>query len=323
MNPRKRALPTVWVLAGMLLATPIAAQNVELEGKWATRLGVIRVKQDGKKVSGKLIWVSKTCPFKRGTEILKGVLLEDSLSGKWRYCLKGDKCSGNKWAPMVMLVARAGRVLSGAAYYKSTECVIGGKRKGDGVVVRKLRPRPKKPKPAPGEVAVKEPVVAPNPTGFVDEDGQELEEEIKPLNPKDFEKNAGDWRSLMEEGSGYMNAGFFERARRYFHKATKLDPTKPEAFNGIGVTYYARNDYQEALKWYKRSLEVNPDFGDAFYNMACIYSLMKKRALAFRYLNIAVLNGYAQHEAMQQDGDLKNIRGDERYQKILDRMRKR
>ena len=309
-------------LLGLSLVTglQVHAQGIKLGGKWASRLGVMRLYQEGKKVTGKLIWVSKTCPFKKGDQVLKGVLLEDSLSGQFRYCLRGKECQGSDWAPLVMLVARGGRVLSGAAHFKPTECSVGGKGRGDGVVVRKVRRRPPKPPgPKPGDTRTA-PVDKPGPQ-MLDEDGQPLEEEIKPLNPEDFKKNQGTWREQMESGQGFMERGFFERARRMFKKATELDPTRPEAYNGIGVTYYARGDYEEALSWYKLSLEVDPNFGDAYYNMACIYSLMKKNSLAFRYLHIAVLNGFVEHQAMQQDPDLNNLRSDVRYQEILKKMK--
>ena len=68
------------------------------------------------------------------------------------------------------------------------------------------------------------------------------------------------------------------------------------------------------------ALEVDPDFADAYYNMACIYSLTKKVPLAIRYLNIAVLNGYVEHAAMEQDPDLDNLRKDPGYQEILQTM---
>ncbi|HUU01323.1 MAG TPA: tetratricopeptide repeat protein [Myxococcota bacterium] len=305
-------------LVALTACRPVSGQALELGGKWATRMGVIRVSQEGKKVSGKLIWVSTTCRFKKGDLILKGVMLEDSLSGKWRYCLKGQECGGSDWAPMLMLAARAGRVLSGAAHYKTTQCTIGGKGKGDGLVMRKLRPRPPKSlvEKADTGTAVEEKA-----TALVDENGRQLEEEVKPLDPKDFEKNAGDWNVVMKQGAAQMDAGFFERARKYFYQATEKNPTRPEAFNGIGVTYYARGDYEEALSYYKKALEVDPNFGDAYYNMACIYSLLKKKSLAFRYLHIAALNGYAEHEAMEQDSDLTNLRSDKRYREILDKMK--
>jgi hypothetical protein len=305
------------------LSLPAMAQGIKLSGKWACKLGVVRLHQEGKRVTGKLIWANpKTCPFKRGDQVLKGVLLEDSLSGQWRYCLKGGECRGDRWAPVVMLVARAGRVLSGAAHFQATECGIGGKGKGDGVVVRKLRrkPKPLKSPDAGTKVAKVEPQTEP---GMVDEDGQPLEEEVRPPDPREYQKNAGTWRENMEQAVGHMDSGFFERARRNFKTATQLDPTRPEAFNGIGVTYYGRGDYEEALRWYKKALEVDPNFGDAYYNMACIYSLMKKKALAFRYLHIATLNGYAEYKAMEADEDLDNLRGDKRYREILKAMKKK
>lgn len=300
------------------LVAPAHAQEIKLRGKWATRLGVVRLYQEGRRVTGKLIWVSKTCPLRKGDIIIKGVLLEDSLAGKWRYCLRGGAtCRGQGWAPMVMLVARGGRVLSGAAHFPVVRCAIGGRLRKDAVVARKLRPRPRVKRPSADAGVVVPPAVA---AGWRDENGQPLEEEVKPLNPDSYAASVADWRSAMEQGAAQMNAGFFERARKLFRRASELDPTRPEAYNGVGVTYYARNDYEQALTWYKKALEVDSSFGDAFYNMACIYALLGKKELAFRYLNIAALNGYTGAEAMRNDNDLRTLHQDPRFQEILAKM---
>jgi len=315
--------------AGLLLPTSAEAGSAKLNGRWWTPLGVMRISQTGKKVEGKVNWRCKVCPFKRREVIFKGVLLEDSLSGRIRYCLKGKDCKGDGWAPLVMLVAREGRVLSGAAYFKPSNCAIGGKGKKDGIVMRKLRKRKPKPKPkvdagtpvkADGKVAAG---VAPRQPEVVDEQGEAMEPEVQALDPNVYVGNAKSWQEAMEKGAGQMEAGFFERGRRLFMQATKLDPTRPEATNGIGVTYYARHDYEEALRWYKKALEIDSSFGDAYYNMACIYSLQRKKDLAFRYLHIAALNGFVQPAVMTADPDLNNLRSDKRYKKILDQMVKK
>ncbi|MBN2493929.1 MAG: tetratricopeptide repeat protein [Deltaproteobacteria bacterium] len=315
----------------LMLPGPCArADGFKLGGRWWTPLGVLRIEQAGNIVTGKISWKCKVCPFKRGTEVLKGVLLEDSLSGRIRYCLKGKGCQGDDWAPMVLLVAREGRVLSGAAHFKPNECKIGGKGKKDGIVLQKLRRRkrkvtPKPPQGAPdgGAPDAQAPALIVVPANeLVDEQGEQMETEVDTPDPKAFEKNLGSWQKNMEAGAGFMESGFFERARRKFRQSIELDPTRPEAFNGIGVTYYARNDYEEALRWYKKALEVNANFGDAYYNMACIYSLQKKKDLAFRYLHIAALNGFVQPKVLQQDSDLENLRSDPRYRKILGEMHK-
>ena len=65
-----------------------------------------------------------------------------------------------------------------------------------------------------------------------------------------------------------------------------------------------RNDLDRALEWYKKALVVDPDFGDAYYNMACVYALQGQKELALRYLQIAALNGYASAEGIDADPDL-------------------
>ena len=89
----------------------------------------------------------------------------------------------------------------------------------------------------------------------------------------------------------------------------------------MGVTYYARGDLEEALAWYKRSLEADPRFGDAFYNMACIYALQEHKELAFRYLRLAALNHYSERELMEKDPDLASLRTEPQWREILDQMR--
>lgn len=302
-------------LLSLALGGVTGAGELNLAGKWSTRVGVLRIRQQGKSVSGKLIWVNDTCAFKKGDVILEGVLLEDSLSGRWRYCLKGKDCKGDGWAPMVMLAAREGKVLSGAAHFPKSACAIGGRGKGDAVAARKMQPvAAARPQPA----ADAGPVVAEAPQ---DEKGRPLEEQVPALKPEQYAANAGSWRSEMEQGASQMESGFFERARKNFLRAIELDPTRPESYNGVGVTYYARKDYEEALSWYKKALEIDSSFGDAFYNMACVYALLGKKPIALRYLGIAAMNGYAEPQAMQDDPDLENLRSEPEFKKILEQMK--
>src|SRR5207244_10906753 len=97
------------------------------------------------------------------------------------------------------------------------------------------------------------------------------------------------------------------------HDAMEKDPQRAEAWNGMGVTYYARGDYDEALAWYKRSLEADPRFGDAYYNMACVYALQAHKDLAFAYLRMAALNHYSERELMDKDPDLVSLRDDAQW----------
>ena len=117
-----------------------------------------------------------------------------------------------------------------------------------------------------------------------------------------------------------MHEGKPERAREIFQQAAARDPRRGEAYNAVGVTYYARGDYPDALSWYKRSVEADPLFGDAYYNMACSYAMQGRRDLAFRILKLAALNHYLDRELMEKDSDLGALHGDPQWREILDQL---
>jgi TPR repeat protein len=88
----------------------------------------------------------------------------------------------------------------------------------------------------------------------------------------------------------------------------------------VGVTYYGRHDYEMALEWYKKALEIDSNFSDAYYNMACVYALQGERTLALRYLQIAAVNGYVTAEGVDGDSDLASLRTTREYRALRDRM---
>jgi tetratricopeptide (TPR) repeat protein len=142
-------------------------------------------------------------------------------------------------------------------------------------------------------------------------------------DPRDVRKAgtpAGEAERRLVEGAALLQEGRFERARKLFREALEEDPQRAEAYNAVGVTFYARGDSDEALAWYKKSLEADPRFGDAFYNMACVYALRQHRQLAVRYLRMAALNHYSERDLMEKDPDLASLRGEPQWAEILDPM---
>src|SRR2546422_810149 len=215
------------MLASLLLILAAA------EGPWLANGARLELSDQGGKIVGKLAAEGGPCPVPKGTELLKGTLLDDSLSAQVRLCLISEKCGADPATALaVLLVTKS-----------------------------------------------------------------------------------------LTEGAGLLREGRFEQARALFESAVQKDPQRAEAYNGVGVTFYARADLDEALAWYKRSLEADPRFGDAFYNMACVYALQQQPELAFRYLRLAALNHYSEREATEKDPDLTSLHGDPRWREILEQFR--
>lgn len=272
-------------------ATPAAALAAppRVAGDYDSPLGRVRITGDGTTFQGTLVAPAGPCAFPAGAEVLKGTLLDDSLAGQVRVCLTGAGCEAEAWARAVLLVGPAG--LAGAAHVKAG-CQAPLGRSGGITFARAAAP-------APQAKAPKAPAARPAPPPAP---GQPARERA---------------RAILTDGAAWLREGNFERARKRFLEAIDLDPGLPEAFNGVGVTYRMRNDLAAAVAWYKKALAVDPDFGDAYYNMACVYALQGQQELALRYLQIAAMNGYATAEGIDEDPDLESLRGTAAYRALV------
>jgi hypothetical protein len=273
-------------LVALLLGSAVRAAPV-VNGEYDSPLGRVRVEGDGTHVRGVLLAPAGPCRFTVGDLVLRATLLDDSLAGEVRVCQTGCEAV-EAWAPGVLVVGPGG--LAGAVHLAPGCRSPIGPRGG----ISFSRTAPVAPAGAAGAtppVGERSGLAAPDATGRA--------------------------RTALREGASWLREGNFERARARFLEAVTLDPRLPEAYNGVGVTYRLRDDFQAALGWYKRALGVDPDFGDAYYNMACVYALAGQPDLALRYLQIAAVNGYATAEGIGEDPDLATLRGLPAYRALV------
>lgn len=141
-----------------------------------------------------------------------------------------------------------------------------------------------------------------------------LDEGEPPVSPGPEARKQAE--ALAIEGGKALFAGDIGVARAKFEEAVQVDPAYAEGYNGIGVSYYQADRYEEAEEHYKRALEANPAFPDAYYNLACLYALRGDKDKAFNYLRISVINGFVDFEKVDEDPDLQSLKDDERYQKF-------
>jgi hypothetical protein len=289
--------PCPIALMALLAALAPSASHAEPEvaGEWETTIGRIRIVAAGDLFTGQLVTSSGLCKFEVGSDVLKGTMLDDSFAGKLRICLRGKSCKAKEeWASAILLAAPG--TLSGAIHVESKGCVAPVGKNG-GVAFKRLAVR----EPTAGAGAQPAASAPKAPAG----------------GAEDKKARRAKAREILNDGAAYLNEGNFEAARRRFLEAIEIDELIPEAFNGVGVTWRMRNDLNRALEWYKKAILVDPDFGDAYYNMACVYALQKQNEMALRYLQIAALNGYVTGEGIDADPDLEGLRQDPAYKALL------
>ncbi len=277
MPMRQFAYATL-LISGVTAAAPAIAGP--LSGTFSSPLGRVAVREKGGIVTGTIAEKKNPCGFPKGQKVLDGSRLDDSIVGTLHACKVGTGCSGPVQGAAMLLITHGGAALSGAVHLETGKCET--PLKGDSVAFRKS---------------------------------------ARAGHAASVSKGSGTPRQRAEKLAAEANAtlkendGDAEAARAKFIEATKVDPNYAEGYIGVGVTYYARERYDEALDWYKKAIEANPAIGDAYYNIACVYALKGDTAQALRYLRIALLNGYVQLNTLQSDPDLKSLQGNPTFEK--------
>jgi hypothetical protein len=320
-------------LLAALLSVLAAADAPQLSGPlglWTANGARLELVSEDGKIVGRLASEGGPCTAAAGTELLRGSLLDDSLSASVRLCLVAPQCASDPGSALAVLLVT--RMLTGGVHSRApcAADIHAFVLRRPGGAAPMAAPAPterlsRAPAPRSPRVALAASVSRSEAAPLGQIAGRPVGEATHgpgydPRNARQASTPLAAVDQLLAQGGADLQQGRFERARKLFHEALEKDPQRAEAWNGVGVTFYARGDLDEALAWYKRSLEADPRFGDAFYNMACVYALQKRPALAFRYLRLAALNHYSEREQLEQDPDLVSLRGDPQWAAIVDQM---
>jgi len=124
--------------------------------------------------------------------------------------------------------------------------------------------------------------------------GQTSTVTIKILIPRRRAKAVQD---LLDKGIEYYQKGFeqnYRKAAELFEQALKEDPTYSQAAFYLGLTYNALFDEQKAEQYYKKAIEIDPDYLEAHANYAGMLLDIGNVDEAIRQLN-AVLTRQPEH----------------------------
>jgi hypothetical protein len=259
-------------------ATPAIAGP--LSGTFSSPMGSVAVSESDGNVKAVIADKKNPCNLPKGAVVLEGSRLDDSVVGTLHSCKLGDGCAGPVEGAAMLLITRSGAAISGAVHLDAgKQCTT--PLKGDSVAFKRggsTSTAPKvdaKAKGTPRERAL----------------------------------------ALAKDAAALKDQGDAEGARAKFQEAVQTDPTYAEGYIGVGVTFYMRERYDEAIDWYKKAIDANPAVADSYYNMACVYALRGDKPQALRYLRISLMNGYVQLNTFADDPDLKSLKDDPTFEK--------
>ncbi len=79
-------------------------------------------------------------------------------------------------------------------------------------------------------------------------------------------------------GIGYFAKNELEEAEKYFVESVNLYPKRPDTFNNLGVIYTQRKEFDKAKQFYEYALQIDPNHADSKKNLRVLEKLMQKNS---------------------------------------------
>jgi len=105
----------------------------------------------------------------------------------------------------------------------------------------------------------------------------------------------------------------------FLGRVLERDPYFVEAIRVQANHLAAKGEYARALQLDRRLVRLVPDDAIAWYNLTCSYAVLGMADPAFSALQRSLELGYRYRERLRQDPDLKMLRRDPRFIRLMRR----
>jgi Flp pilus assembly protein TadD len=85
-------------------------------------------------------------------------------------------------------------------------------------------------------------------------------------------QNPDDAEVLFDLGETYFQAGQWQPAIDWFGKLLEIDPSNLHAYTDVGTSHFNLGQYEEAKAAWLDALEIDPDDVQAHYNLGFLYA---------------------------------------------------
>ena len=109
-------------------------------------------------------------------------------------------------------------------------------------------------------------------------------------------------------GNTNASLGEYDESIVQYQKALSIVPNYIQAMYGLALIYSNQQDYKRALDSLQNIRQLRPDNPLIYYNIACIYAKQNMTKECIGFLNQAIDKGFKDWDQIKKDPDLSNIR---------------
>ncbi|MDR1983896.1 MAG: tetratricopeptide repeat protein [Prevotellaceae bacterium] len=95
-------------------------------------------------------------------------------------------------------------------------------------------------------------------------------------------------QEYFKQGYDCADKGDYDKAIEYYNKVIELKPDTETAYNNLGIAYHNKGDNDKAIEYYKKAIELKPDDAFAYSNLGLAYDNTGNYDKAIEYYKKAI-----------------------------------
>jgi tetratricopeptide (TPR) repeat protein len=122
---------------------------------------------------------------------------------------------------------------------------------------------------------------------------------------------------MRKQANDFFQHGDWTSAAQAYEAIIKLEPQNAGAWARRALALHSLGRHTEAVVAYERSLEINSQQPLTLFNLARTLALLGDKGKAFNALTKALEVGYSQPLALETENDLRGLRDDPRFKRLV------